>query len=111
MYARFFDNLVRSDSIRIMLNETNQHEEFRDITPIIINGDEYVIPFVRGKPCGRGIVRYLNGDTFQGVIENWKKISGTLRLSNGLLYEGEFVDNVPVGKGSIMYDKSIRNDH
>jgi hypothetical protein len=56
-----------------------------------------------GRPHGKGQIAYRSGDAFDGLFTNGSRTYGTLLLTNGIQYCGDFVDDVPGGKGTITW--------
>ena len=78
------------------------------------NGDAYEGAYVDANMEGMGIMTYKNGDTFVGSWIAGQRARGlarffggiqkkTDRYSNGDIYDGEFVNDKPEGKGKIVY--------
>lgn len=71
------------------------------ISGISIGGDRYD-GFSFGSdnaPSGKGTIKYKNGLSFDGVLQNGKRVDGTLTFPYYFSYFGEFVDDLPCGKG------------
>lgn len=56
-------------------------------------------------PHGAGQLFLPNGDVFEGVFEEGRRADGEAKItySTGEIYEGEFVDEVPHGKGTCKF--------
>ncbi len=56
-----------------------------------------------GIPNGNGIIKYKNGDIYEGEIINGKANGkGSFTSTNGNKYEGEWVDDKPNGSGKMV---------
>jgi len=69
------------------------------------SGDKYhgEIDGDTGLPHGRGHVEMANGDKFDGLMEMGRRKFGSLKLTNEIVYTGDFADEVPSGMGSIKW--------
>eukprot|EP00817_Percolomonadidae_sp_ATCC50343_P007110 CAMPEP_0117425090 /NCGR_PEP_ID=MMETSP0758-20121206/5405_1 /TAXON_ID=63605 /ORGANISM="Percolomonas cosmopolitus, Strain AE-1 (ATCC 50343)" /LENGTH=323 /DNA_ID=CAMNT_0005209313 /DNA_START=19 /DNA_END=987 /DNA_ORIENTATION=+ len=69
------------------------------------NGDEYAGDWSNGKKHGEGsyFFKQLNHAKYVGKWENGNIISGEWIMSNGIVYNGNFEDNVPDGEGSFNF--------
>ena len=66
---------------------------------------DYKFPRLHSARCENVEItkEYKSGATFQGQIENYKKVGrGVFTWPNGDRYEGEFTDNVRHGKGKCI---------
>ncbi|KPA74074.1 hypothetical protein ABB37_09374 [Leptomonas pyrrhocoris] len=72
---------------------------------VLPNGDVYDGQFVRGTVTGFGTITYENGPrVYRGLLENGRKIKGTLRFPGSLRgYDGEWQDDVPHGSGCMTF--------
>lgn len=57
-----------------------------------------------GKPHGRGINTYDNGDVYDGMFDQCKKHGyGVYRFASGNIYEGEYKNDLQHGRGTYRF--------
>mmetsp|Transcript_16256 Transcript_16256/g.11451 ORF Transcript_16256/g.11451 Transcript_16256/m.11451 type:complete len:92 (-) Transcript_16256:505-780(-) len=59
---------------------------------------EYIGYFKAGKREGHGKITWTDGTYFDGIWKNDMRHDGELCMSNGLIYKGTFVNDLPDGK-------------
>lgn len=59
---------------------------------------EYVGHFKAGKREGHGKITWTDGTYFDGLWKNDMRFDGELCMSNGLIYKGTFVNDLPDSK-------------
>ncbi len=68
-------------------------------------GDKLILKFVNGKPVKEGKLLYLNGDVYEGALEN-NVPNGKGKLTykeTGNTFEGEFINGTPAKTGKLTY--------
>ena len=61
-----------------------------------------------GKPNGKGIFYYNNGDIYQGEFkEGLRHGKGIIKYSNGKIYNGDWENGIMEGKGFMKYTEAI----
>ena len=73
---------------------------------ILVEDGVYVGEIKKGKPNGRGMLKYSNGSKYVGEFQEGKyQGQGMLTCCDGTTYEGEWVDNYMHGEGKLIsYD-------
>ena len=73
---------------------------------LLVEDGVYVGEIKKGKPNGRGVLKYCNGSKYVGEFEEGKyQGQGMLTCCDGTTYEGEWMDNYMHGEGKLIsYD-------
>ena len=73
---------------------------------LLVEDGVYVGEIKKGKPRGRGVLKYSNGSKYVGEFEEGNyQGQGMLTCSDGTTYEGEWEDNHMHGRGKLIsYD-------
>ena len=73
------------------------------------NGDRYEGDFVDGKRTGHGVAVWADGSRYEGeFVENKRTGRGVFTWPNGNRYEGDFVDSKRHGKGTFTWTNGNR---
>ncbi len=90
------------------MNESDCELDFIKSELIMINRS-YQGDIIKGTRIqhGRGIFIEKENKEISSIYEGWRfknkrEIFGRLILKNGLVYEGEFKDNMPHGRGKVI---------
>lgn len=70
---------------------------------ITSNGHTYIGGVFLGEADGKGIVKKNNGDIFEMVFRYGPQPKGTIRYSNGAIYQGEIKKFLASGIGKLIY--------
>lgn len=54
------------------------------------SGDEYVGSFQHNKMHGKGVYTFVNGDVHEGEYRDGVRVNGTIRRSDGTVYDAQF---------------------
>ena len=73
---------------------------------LLVEDGVYVGEIKKGKPNGRGVLKYSNGSKYVGEFKEGKcQGQGMLTCCDGTTYEGEWIDNHMHGRGKLIsYD-------
>ena len=73
---------------------------------LLVEDGVYVGEIKKGKPSGRGVLKYSNGSKYVGEFQEGKcQGQGMLTCCDGTTYEGEWIDNHMHGRGKLIsYD-------
>ena len=73
---------------------------------LLVEDGVYVGEIKKGKPHGRGVLKYSNGSKYVGEFQEGKcQGQGMLTCCDGTTYEGEWVENHMHGRGKLIsYD-------
>ena len=73
---------------------------------LLVEDGVYVGEIKKGKPNGRGVLKYYNGSKYVGEFQEGKcQGQGMLTCCDGTTYEGEWEDNHMHGRGKLVsYD-------
>ena len=73
---------------------------------LLVEDGVYVGEIKKGKPHGRGVLKYSNGSKYVGEFQEGKcQGQGMLTCCEGTTYEGEWIDNHMHGRGKLIsYD-------
>jgi len=81
-------------------SKSHQGSEVRNTSGDLYHGE---IDEESGLPHGRGKISMANGDKYDGLMEMGRKKYGTVILTNGIDYTGDFIDEHPSGFGAIKW--------
>ena len=70
---------------------------------ILVEDGVYVGEIKKGKPHGKGILKYTNGSRYVGEFQEGKyQGQGMLTCCDSTTYEGEWLDNHMHGRGKLI---------
>lgn len=69
---------------------------------------QYVGEWKAGKENGKGLLRWENGDMFEGLFFEGHRVAGRLVCVDGNVYEGEWLDDKKHGQGREVYPNGAR---
>jgi len=111
------ENLYLISTLVAQIDDLNKEIEILKFnSSLIINNQEleyndgsYKGQIVYGKPKGKGILYYDNGDRYEGDwINGQKEGKGIMYYDNGDRYEGDWINGEKEGKGIMYYDNGDR---
>ena len=110
-YKGYWKNDLREGTGIFLLNDNNYQSQYKkDISLnygniVYSNGDEYIGKWNNNlEKEGKGIIKYKNGDYFEGTFVNDKREGyGKLIYKNGDKYEGLFKNDYKKGYGVLYY--------
>jgi len=77
---------------------------------ILVEDGVYVGEIKKGKPNGKGILKYTNGSRYVGEFEEGKyQGQGMLTCCDSSTYEGEWEDNHMHGKGRLIIGDDVQD--
>ena len=77
---------------------------------ILVEDGVYVGEIKKGKPHGKGILKYTNGSRYVGEFEEGKyQGQGMLTCCDSSTYEGEWEDNHMHGRGRLIIGDDVQD--
>ena len=77
---------------------------------ILVEDGVYVGEIKKGKPHGKGILKYTNGSRYVGEFEEGKyQGQGMLTCCDSTTYEGEWEDNHMHGRGKLIIGDDVQD--
>ena len=77
---------------------------------ILVEDGVYVGEIKKGKPHGKGILKYTNGSRYVGEFEEGKyQGQGMLTCCDSSTYEGEWKDNHMHGRGRLIIGDDVQD--